>query len=221
MPDKQTDKVFLFTTYVDYRTNIPMNVEPTRNGHKVPDGVVPVFDLQEARYSNRPTVCGWAEEGFELQPYMNQVDEETFWSVFKEELKSRVSEKRWQVETGGVMIGEGESAVFVGTTIEDQNRITSVVSNARMAGVQSVDFKALSGFTSLTVEEIEGIAATIALHVQDCFSWERNMHEAIDALELSLETVGDTLPILESINTFGQEEFVEGIPEEPVSDEEA
>lgn len=205
---KKSSKVFLLTTYVDYRTNIPMDVEPTRNGHKVPDGVTPVFDIQEARYSSRPTVYGWADGGIELKPYMQQVEEDIFWDAFKEELKSRASHKRWEVETGGVVIGDGEGAVLVGSTIEDQNRITSLVANARMAGVESVDFKAKSGFTELSVEDVEGVAATIALHVQDCFSWERTMHETIDALELTLESVGDTLPILESINTFGQEEMV-------------
>lgn len=226
MSKDQNKVIFLSTTYVDYKTNIPMNEQPARHGHKIPDGIIPVFDLSEERGSEKPVVFGWAEEGFEALPYMNEITEDSFWEIFKEELKDRVQSKRWQVETGGVSVGEG---VVVGTTLEDQNRITSVVANARLAGVESVDFKADSGWTTLSVDEVEGVAAVISLHVQGCFSWARSMFDAIDALNLSLESVGDTLPILESINSFGQEEFLEeempeeeGVEgeEEPLEDEE-
>lgn len=71
--------------------------------------------------------------------------------------------------------------VTVGTTIDDQNRITSVIANAQLAGVDSVDFKAQSGWTTLSLEHMRGIAAAIALHVQACFSAERAHHEAINA----------------------------------------
>lgn len=69
----------------------------------------------------------------------------------------------------------------MGTTIDDQNRITSVISNAQLAGVASVDFKAQSGWVTLSLTQMQGIAAAIALHVQACFSDERTHHEAIAA----------------------------------------
>ena len=87
--------------------------------------------------------------------------------------------KRWAIETGGVTFPDGTR---VASTTEDQNRITTVIANAALAGVSSVDFKAASGWVSLTLAELQGVAAAIALHVQACFSAERTHHEAIEAL---------------------------------------
>lgn len=87
--------------------------------------------------------------------------------------------RRWEVETGGVALPGG---LQVDSTTEDQNRITSVIANAELAGVTTVDFKAGSGWVTLTIAELQGIAAAIALHVQACFSAERAHHEAIAVL---------------------------------------
>lgn len=93
-------------------------------------------------------------------------------------LMQAVSAKRWAVETGGLTLPGGAT---VGTTIDDQNRITSVIANAQLAGVASVDFKAQPGWVTLSLTQMQGIAAAIALHVQACFSTERAHHEAISA----------------------------------------
>jgi hypothetical protein len=93
-------------------------------------------------------------------------------------LMARTSEMRWQHETGGINI----DAVRVATAIEDQNRITSVVANAVAAGVEAVDFKAESGWVSLSLSELQAIACAIARHVQACFTAERSHHDAIQAL---------------------------------------
>jgi len=96
-----------------------------------------------------------------------------------EAVKDAITQKRWEVETGGITLPTG---VLVGTGIDDQNRITSVVANAERAGVAEVDFKAASGWARITLQELQDIAVTVALHVQACFSAERVHHEAIDAL---------------------------------------
>lgn len=98
----------------------------------------------------------------------------------RQALLDAVTNKRWQVETGGVLLPDG-THVFTGT--DDQNRITSVIANAAAAGVQSVDFKAPSGWITLTIPEIQGVASVIALHVQACFTAERAHHEAIARLD--------------------------------------
>lgn len=85
---------------------------------------------------------------------------------------------RWQHETGGLTLQNG---VSVGTSIDDQNRLTSVIANAKAAGVETVDFKASSGWTTLAVQDIQLIAIAIARHVQACFSAERAHHEAIQS----------------------------------------
>lgn len=94
------------------------------------------------------------------------------------QLKSTATAHRWAVETGGITLPNG---ISVKTGSEDQARITSVIANARLAGVTSVDFKAVSGWITLTLAEIESIAGAIALHVQACFAAERAHHEAINS----------------------------------------
>src|SRR5690554_4803889 len=56
------------------------------------------------------------------------------------------TDMRWQVMTGGMTLPNG---ISIGTDIDDQNRITSVVANASLAGLtdtDEVDFKAESGW---------------------------------------------------------------------------
>lgn len=96
-----------------------------------------------------------------------------------EALKDAITQKRWEVETGGITLTTG---VRVATGIDDQNRITSVVANAERAGLEQVDFKAADGWAKVTLAELQAIATAVALHVQACFSAERAHHEAIDAL---------------------------------------
>lgn len=96
------------------------------------------------------------------------------------ELTNAVTALRWVKETGGLTLSNG---ITVGTKTEDQNRITTVIANAQLAGVTSVDFKAASGWVTLQLSEVQALAAAIALHVQACFSAERTHHEAIAALD--------------------------------------
>ncbi|MBB2778364.1 UNVERIFIED_ORG: hypothetical protein HNP28_003711 [Comamonas terrigena] len=98
-----------------------------------------------------------------------------------EGLKAIVTAFRWEVETGGITLPGG---IKVATALDDQNRITTVVANARLAGLEQVKFKAASGWTTLAVAEVEGIAAAVALHVQACFAAECAHHYAIDAIAL-------------------------------------
>ena len=92
----------------------------------------------------------------------------------KQQLRERATQLRWQRETGGTNVG----GVRVLTGIEDQNRIAS----ALIGAPATLDFKAESGWVTLTLAELQGIAAAITAHVQACFTAERAHHEAIDLL---------------------------------------
>lgn len=92
------------------------------------------------------------------------------------------TDKRWLVMTGGMTL---PNDVSVGTTIDDQNRITSVVANAELAGLadsDEVDFKAETGWIRITIAEVKQIAGAIGQFVQACYSAERTHHEAINGL---------------------------------------
>ena len=97
----------------------------------------------------------------------------------KDSLKARATSMRWERETGGIKI----DGIEVLTGVEDQNRITTVVANAQRSGLANVDFKAASGWKTITVAQVEAIACAVALHVQACFTAERAHHEAIDKLQ--------------------------------------
>lgn len=100
----------------------------------------------------------------------------------KRSKKEEVTAKRWEVLTGGITLPNG---VKVGTNNDDQNRISSVVSNAHLAGLtdsSKIDFKSNSGWVSITLSELKQIVGLIGNHIQQCFSLERAQHEAIDTL---------------------------------------
>lgn len=116
-----------------------------------------------------------------------------------QQLKESVTQRRWQVEVGGITLPSG---IRVATGIDDQNRITSVVANAERAAVDSVDFKAESGWVRVTLAELQGITAAIARHVQACFSAERTHHEAIDALVAQHQ--GDAQALQEVLDSYDE-----------------
>lgn len=122
-------------------------------------------------------------EVYELDPA--QVDENIV--AAKAGLKEAATAKRWAVMTGGISLPYG---MQVGTTIDDQNRITSVVANAEVVGLTDeslVDFKSNSGWVQITVGQIKVIAGAIGQFVQTCYSAERQHHEAIDLLVTAQE----------------------------------
>lgn len=120
----------------------------------------------------------WTGHEWRLLPYV-PAESSLRLDAMKEALIEAATAHRWAVETGGITLATG---VQIKTGTDDQARITSVIANAHLANVTQVDFKAASGWVTLTVTEIEGIAGAIALHVQSCFAAERAHHEAISAL---------------------------------------
>lgn len=95
------------------------------------------------------------------------------------DLVAAATEQRWLHETGGIDIG----GVRVGTGLDDQNRLSGVLSAIQLGGLESVDFKAQTGWVVLTAAELQGIALAISAHVQACFTAERAHHEAIEQLQ--------------------------------------
>lgn len=99
--------------------------------------------------------------------------------------KAEATALRWAQETGGITTPDG---VRILTGIEDQNRIATAIQGMRDSGITEVDFKAASGWVRLSLDQLVGVAALIAEHVQACFTRERALYEAIDAC-VSLEAL--------------------------------
>lgn len=104
----------------------------------------------------------------------------------KDRLQEAATAKRWGVMTGGMTVG----GMQVGTTIDDQNRITSVVANAELAGLTDeslVDFKANSGWVQISIGQVKALAGAIGQFVQACYTAERAHHDAIVLLTTPAE----------------------------------
>ncbi|MBT2321284.1 DUF4376 domain-containing protein [Variovorax paradoxus] len=91
-------------------------------------------------------------------------------------LLAAVAERRWLLQTEGLTLPGG---VRVKT---DQGAIASAISDAELAGLEAVDFKAVSGWVTLSVTQLRDAARAVALHIQACFSAERAHAAAIGAL---------------------------------------
>lgn len=103
----------------------------------------------------------------------------------RQDLRALVTARRWEIETGGITLQNGARVL---TGKPDQDRITAVIVNADIAGIDAVDFKADSGWVRMTIDELRGVARAIGLHVQACFSAERTHHTAIDQLRTEADT---------------------------------
>ena len=198
---------FIKTTLVDAITGIPCTEAPTRNGHTLPEGVTFIFDIEDSRIPSAqpwstPDVYGVVEGN--VPQHCQEIDEESFWNIFKQEILDRAQKKRKQVELGGIYVGD----VFIKTDEDDQNKISRVIERSEDAGITEVSFKAVSGFINITIEELKGIAISIAHHVQDCFSWEASIVQEVGDLEISLDSVSDAYNIIEQINMFGVDSHI-------------
>ena len=104
-----------------------------------------------------------------------------------EKLKKQVTNKRWKLMTGGFTLPNG---TLINTTIEDQNRISSVVANAHLAGLDDssqVDFKAAKGWVQISIGELKNVVGLIGVFTQLLYSAEKEHHEIIDSLSTGEE----------------------------------
>lgn len=192
---------FIKTTIVDSRTGVPAYEAPTRNGAVIPKGVNFIFDIEANRGVHASIYGTTEEESLLTLSHVQEVEESVFWEIFKQELIDRAKERKWQVEMGGIYIGD----VFIETTMHDQQRIHSAYTGLAVIGDGVVDFSTPNGSVQLTAQEIEGLFFSVATHVQECFSWQANIINNINELELTLENYQErVLPIIEAIEEFGR-----------------
>lgn len=99
-------------------------------------------------------------------------------------LLAEVAAKRWQVETGGILIG----GTPIATDRESQAQLTSAYTSLKGGLIANTTWKAADGnFTLVTLAEIEPVAQAVATHVRACFAAEQVHAEAISALHTQAE----------------------------------
>ncbi len=186
-------------TYVDVKTNKPVSQEPAKRGPVHPQGVTPTFALESTFSSGIPTFFGIAEDTFTPEEWMREVPESEFYNRMRVEFKERARKKRKEVEKSGLEVFPG---VFVKTTIDDQNRISSLVAAINNdPDLTSIDFETSPGnWAVLTAEEGLEIGKAVSQHVQSCFTWCKGIHERLD----DITTLDEALPIVQEIRDFGK-----------------
>lgn len=102
-------------------------------------------------------------------------------------LLSEVAAKRWQVETGGILVAGHPIA----TDRESQAQVTSAYTSLKGGLIADTPWKTADGsFTLVTLAELEPAAQAVAAHVRACFAAEQAHDEAINALETQGELDG-------------------------------
>lgn len=116
----------------------------------------------------------------------DKVNTEDSLLALKSQLKSKVTEKRWLVESGGILFPNG---VKVKTSKDDQDRILSVIINAERNGIDEIDFKSESGWVKISIFALKQLAKELTYFVQHCFKTEKYHHGFIDSLTSPLEVI--------------------------------
>lgn len=102
----------------------------------------------------------------------------------KASLQAEVATKRWQVETGGIVV----TGRPIATDREAQAQLSSAYASLQSGLIADTPWKAAdSSFTLVTLAEIEPVAQAVATHVRACFAAEQTHNQAINALEIQAE----------------------------------
>ena len=94
----------------------------------------------------------------------------------KNRLTTYAAAKRFSVETGGVTV----ASAIVDTSRDSQAMIANAHSYVVNSSVDSVRFKATSGWVTLSAAEVKAIALAVGAHVQACFDLEAEISDRID-----------------------------------------
>lgn len=97
----------------------------------------------------------------------------------KAEKKAAIAKRRWEIETGGLMVG----GILVDTDRESQALITGKqLYLDKRPEVDGVRWKAEAGFVIIPRADFEAMAIAVAEHVQASFDREGDLDEAVDAI---------------------------------------
>lgn len=94
-----------------------------------------------------------------------------------EDLLAYAAARRYEVETGGVVVSD----IRIDTSRASQSMIAGAMAFAQVTNLATVEFKASSGWVTLTGDQLKAVAIAVATHVQRCFASERLVAAAIAA----------------------------------------
>lgn len=103
------------------------------------------------------------------------------------DMLARLADLRWRVETGGLTLPDGSQ---VKTDRESQSLIAGAVLAAQLAP-EPVDFKAATGWLSLSSVQVIALGQAVGAHVRAAFRREREVAQLLEAAA----TVDDLLGV--------------------------
>ena len=182
-------------TLVDVVTQVPGTQAPMSNGPAHPTGIVPTFGVEDS-YGPAPEFYGITEDEAAIKDWMSEVTEEEFYQIFKTELRERARKKRKAVEQDGIKVGE----TSIRTDIDSQNRIAGLVTSLQsMPDLNQIDFECQPGqWVTLGRDEALAIGRAVSTHVQATFSWCKQLHDKVNAIQ----TLDDALPVIIEITEY-------------------
>jgi hypothetical protein len=86
---------------------------------------------------------------------------------------------RYKIETSGVTTEQG---VHVLTDRESQGQLNAAYTTLDKGFVTAVDWKSATGWVQVTLTELTPLAQACSKHVQECFTAERRVDEALTAM---------------------------------------
>jgi Domain of unknown function (DUF4376) len=98
------------------------------------------------------------------------------------DLRKHLADKRWRVQTGGIIVTLGGNSLTVRTDDRTRAEVAQAREDAGYGAGWSTDWKLANGaFITLDAVAISAIAVAISAHVRACFSIERTLDAQIAA----------------------------------------
>lgn len=110
--------------------------------------------------------------------YVQRMEVYNFLDELKSVKKAEMVQRRWDAQCSNIVFDDG--SVFK-THPDDVARLATTLQTAQAAGKITVDFKTANGWTTLDVPRLRNIHDVVANYVEDCYSNERRLEEALDA----------------------------------------
>lgn len=95
--------------------------------------------------------------------------------VVRQELIAKLADYRYAREISGVYV----NGIKVGSERGVQSTINNCLASLREGFIESIEFKADSGWVTLNLEAVREIAQKVSAYVQQCFAAEKGHLEAI------------------------------------------
>lgn len=168
-------------THVDAVTGVPGYAAPMRNGPAFPSvaGLAYLFALESLYPTEKPVFYGTCDDDADAGTpgVLHIVTAEDAFEAHANEMKRRVADRRWRVETSGIVV----DGAVIATDRDTQAKLTAARIVAKEDPTYTVQWKLPGGFATLTAAQVIAMADAVRAHVQAAFDREATLVADIEA----------------------------------------